>query len=491
MLIKDLLEMNKNKETLMLQTKKRSLSYFEFYHIVQQKKNKLRQLESLSNSVMLYLPNSIEYAIAYFTVTYLDKVIVPVSNLAKKDEIVGTVDYCEISLIITNHENLEYLKQSLSKYKYKIMLYCIDEDILIDTGNKQYRDYKKDKYLEDVAIMLHTSGTTSNPKRVMLTHKNLISNIRSNILSLNFTKNDKTLIALPMYFGYCNTAQFLTHIYVGASIYILDNIFMPHKFYQTVDKEKITNFTGVPSMLLTLLNYKNIKKHDVSSLRCICFGGGNMPIEKLEQLISVFHHTGFVQTYGQTEASPRVTALLPEDAVRKLGSVGKAIPGVLCKIIDENKNVVKKNIIGEIIVKGDNVMKGYYKRPEITKETLINGWLYTGDLAKYDEEGYIYLTGRKKNVIISGGINIYPEEVEEVILNHEAVKETLVYGIKHKIMDEVPAAKVVLYDEYKGKLSEDDIINYCIEKLSRYKVPVKVIFMTKLNKTVTNKVKRY
>lgn len=149
---------------------------------------------------------------------------------------------------------------------------------------------------DDVAIMLHTSGTTSNPKRVMLTHSNLINNIESNISSLNLTKNDHVLISMPMYFGYCNTAQFLTHIYLGASIIILDTMFLPKQFFQTVEQEKITNFTGVPSMLLMMLDYRYAYKYDYTSLKYVCFGGGKMPENKLKLLIEKYQSIGFVQT---------------------------------------------------------------------------------------------------------------------------------------------------------------------------------------------------
>ena len=203
---------------------------------------------------------------------------------------------------------------------------------------------------DDVTIMLHTSGTTSDPKRVMLTHSNLINNVESNIQSLKLTVNDIVLISMPMYFGYCNTAQFLTHLYLGAIMVILDNMFLPKLFFQTVQNEKITNFTGVPSMLLMLSEYRYIDKYDISSLRYICFGGGKMPAEQLRRLIQDFKSVGFVQTYGQTECSPRVTALLPKDALRKVGSVGKPIPNVDVQIFDENDNFLSQRAIGEIAI---------------------------------------------------------------------------------------------------------------------------------------------
>ena len=204
--------------------------------------------------------------------------------------------------------------------------------------------------------MLHTSGTTSNPKRVMLTHKNLICNIESNIASLEFNEKDTTLIVLPMYFGYCNCSQFLTHVYLGGRIIIAPQPFNPAIFLQLIEKYKCTNTTCIPSMLFLTISIRN--KYDMSSLRYLCFGGGVMPVHKLKQIISFFEGTGIVQTYGQTEASPRVTCLLPKDCLRKIGSVGKPIPGVEIDILDKNGVPVKNGEKGEIVVRGNNVMKG-------------------------------------------------------------------------------------------------------------------------------------
>lgn len=225
-------------------------------------------------------------------------------------------------------------------------MFCDNQSIETVNEESDYIDktetFEMKENAHDVAIMLHTSGTTSNPKRVMLTHSNLISNAESNIQSLKLTEHDKALIALPMVFGYCNCAQFLTHLYLGSTIVILDSFFFPKKFFRIVETEKITIYTAVPSMLLMLLEYRYSQLHDFSSLRYICFGGGKMPVDKLRILIKKYPSIGFVQTYGQTECSPRVTALLPEDALRKIGSVGKAIPNINIKIVDENEISVQK-----------------------------------------------------------------------------------------------------------------------------------------------------
>lgn len=495
MLIKDILMKNKNNDKVVIKYSNNEITYKQFYFQAMFYSDTLKGKCNYSKNIGIFLPNSIQYAVAYFAIALMDKVIVPIGIQAKKAEIQSTIDYCGLQVIITNSQYKDYLDDFLNDIDINVAVFNLDDntssELGLGTQNLSLRNNTTEMIDEnDVAIMLHTSGTTSKPKRVMLTHKNLITNIKSNIESLKFAEDDKVLIALPMFFGYCNTAQFLTHLYVGASIVIMDGMFMPNIFFRIVQDEKITNFTGVPSMLLMLLNYRNKHKYDISSLRYICFGGGNMPVEKLKQLIETFPSVGFVQTYGQTEASPRVTALLPDDSLRKVGSVGKPIPNVKVRIVNEKGQDVGVGETGEIIVQGDNVMKGYYMRPEETAKTLKEGWLYTGDLAVYDDEGYFYLVGRKKNMIISGGLNIYPEEIEELLMCHPAVKEICVIGESHDLMGEVPVAKIVLKDDVKG-ISEGELKNYCMDNLANYKVPSRVEFVNELPKTATGKIRRY
>ncbi|MCX7923062.1 MAG: AMP-binding protein [Clostridia bacterium] len=493
MFIKDILLSNKNSSKVAIKYSNEGMTYAQLLGTTIFFAELIRSYYTGSKNVGIFLPNSMQYAVAYFTITLLDKVIVPIGIQAKKAEIQSTVEYCELGLIITNNQYIEALKDSLNDTEYMVTIFNIDDESFLKAGlaKKDFENIKESVEIDEnsVAIMLHTSGTTSNPKRVMLTHKNLITNIKSNIDSLKLTENDICLIALPMFFGYCNTAQFLTHLYLGATIVIMDEMFIPNSFFKLVQEEGITNFTGVPSMLLMLLSYRNRFKYDISSLRYVCFGGGNMPVEKLKQLIEDFPTVGFVQTYGQTEASPRATCLLPDDSLRKLGSVGKPIPNVKVRIVDDSGVDVGIGQMGEIIIQGDNVMKGYYKRPEETAKVKRNNWLYTGDLGRYDEDGYIYLVGRKKNIIISGGLNIYPEEVEELLMCHPSVKEACVVGEEHDLLGEIPVAKVVLKEPQT--VGEGELINYCLENLAGYKAPVKVYFIQEFSKTANGKIKRY
>lgn len=493
MFLTELLERQQYNNKIAIKYGENAVTYKEWYNCSRQLSNVLNNsVAEGSLNIAIFLPNSINYAIAYFSILFSNKIIVPIGTQSKGLEITSTLEYCEINVIITSLQYRDFLKDCLSAYKYQVMLLFI-EDQSIEKINSEKNFINRSDVIknvgieDDVAIMLHTSGTTSNPKRVMLTHSNLVNNVESNIQSLKLTENDKVLISMPMYFGYCNTAQFLTHLYLGASMVILDGLFLPKLFFQTVQNENITNFTGVPSMLLMLLEYRYIDKYDISSLRYICFGGGKMPVEQLQKLIQVFKSVGFVQTYGQTEASPRTTALLPEDALRKIGSVGRPIPNVKVKIIGELSSNSGNSEIGEIAIQGKNVMKGYYKQEEITKRTIVDNWLHTNDLGYFDDEGYLYLTGRKTNMIISGGINIYPEEIEEVLMNHPNIKEVCVISEEHSWLGEVPIAKIVI----KDSTVQDNYRAFCADKLADYKIPIRFDCIEQLNKTYNGKIKRF
>lgn len=490
MYIKNLLERQQDNVKIAITQGDRTLSYQEWYKISQNLAKEIgAHLKSDNSNVAIFLPNSIDYAIAYFAITFNDKTIVPIGIQAKELEVCSTAKYCELDVFVSISSWASTLVEYFKDYEYRVEIFCIDNSqwIVVNETMPVIDKTKAEPLTEkSTAIMLHTSGSTYLPKRVMLTHYSLIYNVESNIDSLKLTENDVCLISIPMFFGYCNTAQFLTHIYLGASMVIMTGIFYPKEFLKVVEKEKVTNYTGVPSNLLMLLQYKYSDKYDFSSLRYICFGGGVMPIEGLKELITRFPSIGFVQTYGQTEASPRLTANLPEFSLLKIGSVGTPIKDVKIRVVDETNKDCVTNQVGEIIANGPNVMKGYYKNEEATKETIVDGWLHTGDLGYLDEDDFLYIVGRKKNIIISGGINIYPEEIEEVLLMNPNVKDVLVYGESDYLLGEVPVAEVVYADDAE----EVDLTAYCMEKLAKYKVPTKFYIQEKLEKTYNGKIKR-
>jgi len=492
MILNELLLRQKGNPKIAIKHGEDSITYQSWYKQSYQLSDKIINEIKLNESenIAIFLPNSINYAVAYYAILFSDKVIIPIETQTTGSEISSLLEYCEIDLIISSLQYRSELLKKVCEYNYRIFILFV-EDSSIAVVNEEKPFVKKSGVTincyneDDVAIMLNTSGTTSNPKRVMLTHNNLINHIESNIALLQLTSEDKCLIATPMQFVSGNTSQFLTHLYLAAPIIILNGIFLPKLFFETVQEEQITNFSCVPSMLLILLEYRYAERYNFSSIRYICFGGSKMPTDALKKLIYRFDRINFVQVYGQTETYPRTTALLPEYFLNKMGSVGKPSPHVYIKIIDESGNKLNAGEIGEIVVQG-SIMKGYYKQDKITSETIIDNWLYTGDMGYMDEENFLYLTGRKRNIIISGGINIYPEEIEEVLMNHKSVKEALVYGTEHSLLGEIPSAQVVL----SGYVTEQELRNHCFNELSNYKIPEKIYFTDKLKKTNSGKISR-
>ncbi len=449
--------------------------------------------EQLGNNVGILLPNSIDYAISYFAILLRGKTIIPIPYYSKSNEIESNIKYCELNTIITDEEGYEKLKTLTieeAAFSYKIQVLIMPER-KVEVINPQ-GDFLCNKLSDensDVAIMLHTSGTTSNPKRVMLTHNGLLRNINSNVKSLDLKEDDVCLISLPMCFGYCNTSQFLTHLYIGGSMVILDSIFTAKSFFKCVQTNRITNFTAVPTMLKILDSFSKVDEYDISSLRYLCFGGGNVSVDLIDSISKKLKTVGVVQTYGQTEAGPRVTALLPEDYEARRDSVGKTIPDVEVKIVDDDGVECEEAEIGNIIVKSPAVMKGYYKNEEATRNALINGWLYTGDMG-HVIDGFLYLNGRKKNMIICGGLNIYPEEIEEVFQMIEGVQASKVYGIPDDVWGEIPIADIMLVEGYEFEAVKKRLLEIAKQKLSDYKIPKAIHKVDNFERTYTGKIKR-
>lgn len=489
-MIRELLSEKRKEKKIGIICRDDSLTYEE-WHNNSEELSRIILKEKSHKLIGLFLPNSIAYAVSYFACLYANKAIVPFYIENAKEEIALTLIECNINVIITSREYAAYIRQISIDYELSIKIVIvnavgeIESKIILSKQDLLCENWDQD--LKDVVVLLPTSGTTSKSKRVMLTNYGLLANIKAHCEALHLTSEEVGLIQLPMMFGYCNTAQFLAHIYLGASSVIGENHFLIGDFYRTVERWKITNFTTVPSILLTFS--KNQKRiNNISTLKKICFGGGAISVEQLEKIITMFPNIKFIQTYGLTEAGPRVTALPEDSYVRKIGSVGKAIPNVYINIVDDNNQSLPKGKVGEIIVKSDGVMKGYFKNPEDTKKILRRGWLYTGDLGYLTEDDFLYVVGRKKNIIISGGLNICPEEVEKVLLLHSNILDAKVYGKEDELYGEIVCADIVV------KNNNPDLIKtlkmFCKEKLSKYKVPAYFFIVNKIEKTYNGKTER-
>jgi len=339
---------------------------------------------------------------------------------------------------------------------------------------------------DDTAVIIYTSGTTGKPKGAELTHSNLILNAILSADLVDFNTNDTALIVLPLFHIFAMTVLMNAGIYRGVSSILLPR-FNAEAVMGLMQKHSVTVFAGVPTMYWGLNNYKN-EKFDLetikTNLRVCASGGASLPIKVLEDFEQKFE-VPIIEGYGMSEGSPVVT--FNHLAVgRKPGSIGTPVWGVEVKIVNEDGKEVAVGEKGELLYKGHNVMKGYYKRAEINKKVLKGGWLHSGDVATKDEDGFYYIVDRTKDMIIRGGLNVYPREVEELILKHPAVSLCAVIGVPHEEMGEEIKAFVVLKDDQTVAVA--DLITWTKDNIAAYKYPRIVEFVTALPMSATGKI---
>ncbi|MCX7705974.1 MAG: long-chain fatty acid--CoA ligase [bacterium] len=336
---------------------------------------------------------------------------------------------------------------------------------------------------QDLAAILYTSGTTGKPKGVMLTHRNLLFDVDAIIKFVPVSDNDTFISVLPMFHAFGATACMLTPLAIGASLVAVPK-FNPEQIINIIKETKATVFLGVPSMYVLLIRASEKINWDFSSLRFCISGGAALPIKVLEEFEKKFN----VRIYegdGPTECSP-VTSVNPVGGKRKPGSIGLPLPGIEMKIVNEEGIQLKHGEIGEIVVRGENVMKGYLNQPEETRASFFQDWFRTGDLGYQDEEGYFYIVDRKKDLIIVNGLNVYPKMIEDVLMKHPAIEEAAVVRHPHHLHGEIPRAFIVL--KQGQKLTKQDILKICRKHLARYEIPKIIEFVEELPKTSTGKI---
>jgi long-chain acyl-CoA synthetase len=337
---------------------------------------------------------------------------------------------------------------------------------------------------DDTAVLLYTAGTTGRPRGAELTHLNMFYNAALCADQLfGLTCDDVGLAALPLFHSFGQTCVMNALIYVGATISMLPR-FEPDKALEAIQRDRVSYFAGVPTMYFYLLHYPDASRYDANSLRLCVSGGAAIPVsvmKSFEQRYNVVVLEGF----GLSETSP-VASFNVRERARKPGSIGLPIWGTEMKVVDESDIAVPMGMDGEIVIRGHNVMKGYYKRPEATAEAMRNGWFHTGDIARVDEEGYFFIVDRKKDLIIRGGFNVYPREVEEVLYGHPAVAEAAVIGVPDEALGEEVKAVVVLKPGREA--TAEEIISYCRERIASFKYPRYVEFREGLPKVATGRV---
>ena len=344
---------------------------------------------------------------------------------------------------------------------------------------------------DDAINIQFTSGTTGNPKGATLSHCNILNNGYLTGEAMRLTPADKLCIPVPLYHCFGMVLAVLACVSHGATMVFPGEAFDPQQTLQTVQDERCTALHGVPTMFITELDHPNFSSFDLSSLRTGIMAGAPCPIEVMKRVISDMHMRDILIAYGQTELSPINNITLPDDSLeRRTETVGRAMPWVEVKVIDEAGHVVPVGEKGEICTRGYSVMQGYWNDPEKTAETIdAAGWLHSGDIATMDPFGYVRIVGRIKDMIIRGGENVYPREVEEFLYQHPAISEVQVFGIPDKKMGEEVCAWVQLNEG--TTLSADDIKAFCKDQITHFKIPRHIRFVSEYPMTVTGKIQKF
>ncbi len=343
----------------------------------------------------------------------------------------------------------------------------------------------------EVINMQYTSGTTGFPKGVMLTHYNVINNGFNIGECMRFTEKDRLCIPVPFFHCFGCVLGVMACVTHGSTMVPVE-IFDPLKVLQTIEKERCTAVHGVPTMFIAELEHPEFARFDLTSLRSGIMAGSNCPIEVMKKVINQMHASEITIAYGQTESSPVITQTRTDDPIElKVATVGRALPDVEVKIVDiESGATLPPGKQGELCTRGYLVMKGYYKMPEETGKAIdTEGWLHTGDLAVMDENGYCKITGRIKNMIIRGGENIYPREIEEFLYTHPKISDVQVYGVPDRKYGEQVMAAVVVK---KGvEMTEEEVREFCRGKIANYKIPKYVRFVDSYPMTASGKIQKF
>lgn len=423
----------------------------------------------------LMIGNNINYIVSYYAALKIGLIVVQINPRYTTRELSLIVEDSSISYMVAERDNVEKITEVNKKYHLKNIFYTTNSnndckslhDLIRDS--KPLSEAESIDPLEDIAVIQYTGGTSGAIKGAMLTHDNLVSNvIQSKIVYGNkmLFGEEVFLGATPLYHVYGMTSAMNLGLYMGAKIILLDD-YNVTKLLNIIEGERVTFLPGVPKFYSDIANYENPEEIDLSSLKICSCGSAPLPVEVINRFEQVTNSI-IVEGFGLSEASPS-THRNPIEGERKPGSIGLPLPETLCKIVDDNDKELNHNEVGELIIKGPQVMKGYWENEAETAEALKNGWLYTGDLAKYDEDGYFYIVGRKKEMIITGGFNVYPQEVENVIYDYPSIKEVAVLGVEDEDKGEAVKAFVVPHDGENIDLKK--LQDHCYKNLTPYKVP--------------------
>ncbi len=464
------------------------------------------------DKVGLWMPNVPEWIVAYFAVARIGAVVVPMNTRYKSHEVQYILENSEATTLfmVDTFVGIDYramiseVRNKLPNLKHVIVagekgrdMHSFNEveDIgAAHLGDKKLAEREATCDPQDNVFILYTSGTTGNPKGAMLSHHNIAENAKQVTGVLHTTEKDVFLLAVPFFHCFGCVMGIMGSITWGASIVPM-TVFKAKEALELVEKEHVSILYGVPTMfVLELEEYRKGKEdgstYDVSSLRTGIMAGAPCPVEVMKGVLEELHCNVSI-AYGLTEASPVITMTRFDDSIeRRVETVGRALPGIEVKISDDDRQPVAANETGELSCRGYNVMLGYYKMPDKTAAAIDkDGWLYSGDLATMDEEGYVKIVGRKKDMLITGGFNVYPAEIEEYLFTHPKVQNVSVVGTLDKVMGEVAVAYII---PRKGMtIDPQEIVDYCVGEIANFKVPRYVAIVDEFPMTQSGKIQKF
>lgn len=483
----------------MLYAGQREVTNLELQDSANRLANGLRNLGvAPGDRVVVCMPNCPEVFIAYQGIMRAEAIVLPVMFVLHPREIGFILQASGASAIITSEALVPIMEQATSGMETppKLVVAGIAQNqpspnagipcnSLCSLMAAADPDIRKPKIKQDdIAVILYTSGTTGQPKGVMLTHRNLYSNAAAAVTLAEESGDEPgtTIGVLPLAHIYGFTMA-NTLFLRGGSMVILPK-FDVRDVCEAIQTHKVERFSAVPAMIYALTTAPEVDEYDVSSLESLGSGSAPLPVSLIEAFRKRFN-AEIYEGYGLSEAAPAVSVHRRGEPI-KPGSVGRAMPGVELKIADESGNPLPVGEVGELLVRGENITPGYYNNREATSATIRDGWLHTGDVAKMDEDGYLYIVDRKKDLILRGGFNIYPRDLEELISRHPAVAEVAVVGVPSERMGEEVVAVVVRNDD--SDISEEELLAFCQERLAKYKTPRRILFMDAMPRNGVGKI---
>jgi long-chain acyl-CoA synthetase len=432
--------------------------------------------------VGIMLPNVPYFPVCYYGIVRAGGVVVPMNVLLKSREVAFYLGDSGAKLLFAWDGFAEDAQKGAEEAGAECILVTAGEfEKLVGAADPVTEMVDSDD--DDTAVILYTSGTTGTPKGAELSHHNLIRNAEISAGLFELGPQAVALGALPLFHTFGQTCAMNAMVLAGGTLSLIPR-FDPAKALEIIQRDRVNVFEGVPTMYGAMLHLENADDYDTSTLEVCASGGSAMPVELMRSFEEKFG-CKVLEGYGLSETSP-VASFNHPDKERKPGSVGTPVDGVQMRIVDDEDHEVPQGEVGEIVIKGHNVMKGYWKKPKETEEAIRNGWFHTGDVGRVDEDGYFFIVDRTKDMIIRGGYNVYPREIEEVLYEHPAVREAAVVGVPHDSHGEEVAAAVALKDG--AEATDHELRDFVKERVAAYKYPRKIWFVDELPKGPTGKI---